>query len=97
MYLLSDHSLKYFNDPLTFNLKLKSWIDITNPSNEDLRKIEDNFDIPKNFIDSLSLKGSRPKIECINDHTMLIIYDASNDSLNEVVFLFGKRFYCFYS
>ena len=91
VYLL-DHSLKYFNDPLAFNLKLKSWIDITNPSKEDLRKIIDHFDIPNNFIDSLSLKGSRPKIERINDHTMLIMYDASNDSLSEVVFLFGKNF-----
>ena len=88
-----DSGIRTTNNLSDFNHKNRVWIDLTNPSREELRKIKELFDLNTQTIEDLSISQERPKTEYVNDYTLLITYDLlSDENLREVCFLLGKNF-----
>src|SRR3989344_2548044 len=88
-----DGGIRISNSLSYFNPKLKTWVDVTNPSREELRKIKEFFNLHKNTIDDCSLVGNRPKVSQIGDYTLIIFYALSKEfNMHEVCFVFGRNF-----
>src|SRR3989344_3919806 len=69
-----------------------SWIDVNNPSPQELKEIQKSLSLHSFTIDDCSLRKSRPKLESDNDTVSLIFYSLGQDfSFHEVCFLLHKQ------
>src|SRR3989338_3104924 len=69
-----------------------SWVDVNNPSPQELKEIQKSLSLHSFTIDDCSLRKSRPKLESDNDTVSLIFYSLGQDfSFHELCFLLHKQ------
>lgn len=69
------------------------WADFTDPTDEDLKRMQEEFSLHPLAIEDVSKKGQRPKLEVFDDHTFLVAYASCTDnvSLSEVDIFVGRN------
>ncbi len=86
-------NIKTSNNLNSINTKNRTWIDIINPSREDLNKIKRLFNIHNTIIEDCLVTGNRPKAEQVQNSLLVIIYTLNEDvTTKEICFILGKTF-----
>src|SRR3989344_1191915 len=73
----------------------RTWVDITNPTKEELKKLQDYYSLHRTVIEDLNSTKTRPKIEQFEDYTLIIfniINKSSNMATRELDIVLGKNF-----
>ncbi|OJI08836.1 MAG: hypothetical protein COV08_02945 [Candidatus Vogelbacteria bacterium CG10_big_fil_rev_8_21_14_0_10_49_38] len=73
--------------------KNTAWVDLTNPSREEVSELTAEYDLPTLTEDELLHPSHRAKIDWTNDHLYLVLhFPLSENSLTEIDFLIGRDF-----